>query len=201
MSVHFKYEKLFSVETEDATNASLKTDVFRYTPTKACTKILNKYGFVYNTFTSGFAVYYKVNKTRPVSDQLTAEIQSRLQLQFNFKLSDPQASVQYKKSFEMVNGPQFYMNNLNGTSIKPNGAVLHLEATLGNKDNLKWVPVQELGALGTFTGKRLSDPLPLQFDLSTKNSTHKPFGVIDIIIEDSQKTFNNTAYLIKLKAS
>lgn len=201
MSMHLQYKKLFSVETEASNNANVKPEMFSYIPTISCHDLLGKFGLIYNTFSNGFAIYYKLDKTRPANDQLAAEITSKQTFTFNLKLNDPSLKLLYPESFKMTNGPQFYINNLNNAAIKPNGASLHLNATLGDADNVLLSGIKKLGSIGHYQGKRLTDAAPTTFDLTSKNSTKKPFGVMEIVVNESQKTFNNIAYKIKLKAS
>lgn len=201
MSMHIQYKKLFSVETEASNNANIKPEIFKYSPTIKCHKLLGKFGLVYNTFQNGFTVYYKLDKLRPNNDQLAAEITLKQTFTFNFNLNDPSLKLQYPDSFKMTNGPQFYINNLDNVVIKPNGASLHLDTTLGDPDNILLSGVTELGSLGYYEGKRSSDAAITSFDLNSKSGSKKPFGVLEIVVSESQKTFNNIAYKIKLKAS
>lgn len=201
MSMHIQYKKLFSVETEASNNANIKPEIFKYVPTINCYKLLGKFGLVYNTFQNGFTVYYKLDKMRPNNDQLAAEIKQKQTFTFNLNLNDPSLKLLYPDSFKMTNGPQFYINNLDNAAIKSNGASLHLNATLGDSDNILLSGITKLGALGHFEGKRQSDGAISSFDLNSKAGSKKPFGVLEIVVNESQKTFNNIAYKIKLKAS
>lgn len=200
MSMHLQYNKLFSIETQASNNINVKPEIFKYSPTKICQKLLGKFGLIYNTLSNGFAVYYKLDKTRPNNDQLAAEITSKQIFTFNFNINDPSLKLPYPNSFKMTNGPQFYINNLDNIAIKPNGASLHLNATLGDADNILLSAISKLGTLGHYEGKRDTDAALTSFDLSSESSSRKPFGVLEIVVSESQKTFNNIAYKIKLKA-
>lgn len=201
MSMHFEYKKLFSVEVKASNNTPIIGEVFRYAPTLLCDKLLEKFGLVYNTFSNGFTVYYKLDKTRPLVDQLASEFSSKQIFTFVFNIINHSSKLQFSGSFNMSNGPQFYLNNLDNTTIKPNGASLHINTALGDADNMLLSAITELGTLGHYQGKRISDSTTVSFDLNTKPKLKKPFGVLEIVIDESQKTFNNIEYSIKLKAS
>ena len=50
MSMHLQYNKLFSIETQASNNINVKPEIFKYSPTKICQKLLGKFGLIYNTF-------------------------------------------------------------------------------------------------------------------------------------------------------
>ncbi len=200
MSVHFEYKTLFSVTSEDSVNAAFKLEIFSFYPTIECEELLNNYRLIFSSSPQGFTVYYKLDRTRPANDQLAAEIKSEKRFLFNFILRNPSLKKEYPSSFKMTNGPQFYLNNLDGANVKSDGASLHIDNNLGDDDNLQLDPVDEMGKFGHYSGKRTDDDSPFIFDLRTRIQAKKPLGVMEIVVKKSQNIFNDKNYKIKLIA-